>query len=624
MMKMLEYRTGWMLGKLGAMLCCAFLLLPGGADLNPLQAQTASGTISGGWRMPIMENNRIRTLLTGSGAEPKGDGIYLISDVKIQLFNDQNPPQPRLTIEAPECEFESQRKVASSQGPISVSGTEEGFSITGVGFRWDQANSSLTISNKVQTLIVRRGEANNAQVRITSNRFTYDKEANEGHYVGDVTAVEGDRFHLTSDELRAVIPEDENTPQDISASGNVTIQLSVEGRSTTLRGEQADYQTSLDQGLLMLTGSPSWQSEDYSGRGEQIRIENLAASPSFTVTGQAHMELPLPGSPTTQGAVNRITLTAQSYAVTETSAVFAGSVKARSAEWALSSERLDVSLDVEQNSVSKIIAEQNVKIEQTIDGSVLSATSDHATFTPDGQSLSDARLVGNAMVTTDTLTSSAQVINLTRVADGFDVTAEDNVSVQFSRLANSNDSLFSFGAPASPQTADADSEQTVLIKATQYQITGRVGRFEGNVSVQDADGTLTCEVLDLTFGSSRNRIEKMLATGNVKVSTPQGNLSCHELEGLFAGPSNRLQKLTADNAVELKHPQGVARGAHAVFYVPGQVAELTGDPEVRTRLIREEITKNILTTADVLIWDLRTNTFKGRGHYRSRTVAAGQ
>lgn len=623
-MKIVEYRTRHILRNMGALLCCGCLLLFIGSDLNPLRAQTASGTISGGWRMPIMENNQLRTLLTGSGAEQKGAGIYLISDVKIQLFNDENPPRPRLSIEAPECEFESQRKVAYSQGPISVSGTEEGFSITGIGFRWDQANSSLTISNKVQTVIVRQGEANNAQVRITSNHFTYDKESNEGHYIGDVTAIEGDRFQLTADELRAVIPEEESTPQDISASGNVTIQLSVEGRSTTLRGAQADYQTSQNQGLLVLTGNPSWQSEDYSGRGEQIRIENLAASPSFTVTGQAHMELPLPGSTTNQGAANRVTLTAESYSVTENSAVFAGAVKAGSSEWSLTSERLNVTLDVEQNSVSQIVAEKNVTIEQAIDGSILSATSDHATFTPDGQSLSAARLVGSARVTTDTLTSTAQVINLTKVEDGFDVSAKENVSVRFSRLANGNDSLFSFGAPVSPKTTAARAEQTVLIKATQYQISGRVGRFEGEVSVQDADGTLTCEVLHVTFGDSRDRIEKMVATGNVKVSTPQGNLSCHELEGLFAGPGNRLQKLTADNAVELKHPQGVARGAHAVFYVTRQEAELTGDPEVRTRLIREGITKNILTTADVLLWDLRTNTFKGRGQYRSRTVAGGQ
>ena len=115
----------------------------------------------------------------------------------------------------------------------------------------------------------------------------------------------------------------------------------------------------------------------------------------------------------------------------------------------------------------------------------------------------------------------------------------------------------------------------------------------------------------------------MTATGNVFVDHEEGELSCHRLLARFEGPSNKVETLVATEAVEIKQQTGVATGGRAVFDIRNQWIEMTVDPELRTRLVVGDVPKNVLATADVLIWDQSDNTVKGRGRFRIRTVPHG-
>jgi lipopolysaccharide transport protein LptA len=602
-----------------------------GLVLSILQGQTTSGTISGGWRMPLMEENRMKTLLTGEGAKPLASGALEISKVKIQIFDDQNPPKTRMAIEAPQCVFDSGKKIATSAGPIALRATDGSFSIEGIGFIWDQAGGKLSISNSVRTIISRKAlqsgktekKKKGQPIHVNADQFDYDKESNLGLYRGNVSAVEGERFKMGCDQLRVELPEGEDSPQSIAAEGNVQIELKTTKTLTKLNGDRAHYETSADDASLLLDGQPSWRSENYSGRGETIRITELNSTPIFTVSGSAFMLIPVPKSEDKKTDEQKISLRSDSYSVTETGAVFNGNVKVDSdANWNLASQRLVADIKKETQTITRILAEENVSIEQTVKGKKMTATGATAEFTPTGDVLSDALITGGATVVNDDFQSKAERIQFRRSELDTAIAADGNVTLILPRRSSTDTGFLGISTELESDQSATDNEeaQTIEIRADRYRLSSGTGRFDGNVTVTDSKGTLSSGVLDVEFGDSLRTIKSMTASRNVSVVNPNGELSCHHLEGQFAGTENRLERLIATDTVELRQVNGVATGAKAIFHVAQQLVELTGEPELLTRIVNGSVAQNVLTTADVLIWDQAENTFKARGKYRSRTL----
>lgn len=576
--------------------------------------------------MPLMEDNRMKTLLTGDGAKPLESGALLISNVKIQIFDDQTPPKTQMVIEAPECVFDSRAKNASSTGSIALESTDGRFSIQGVGFNWNQSISSLTISNQVQTFISRKAlqsdTAEGAPIQVKADRFVYHKETNLGVYSGHVQAQEGDRFKMDCQRLEAELPEEEDAPQKIIASGDVKIEIEAGGRRTYLNGSEAQYESTGETGNLRLTGNPTWRSDLYSGHGEQIEIRDLNLNPTFSVSGAAAMTLQVSKSTIEADAVQTITLQSSVYELTESGAEFAGDVVASSdAGWNLSSQHLSAAIEKESQSVTKIVAREAVKIQQSIEGKKITASGDLAEFTPDGEALSDALISGNAVVENAEFRSQADQIQLQRQGNDELVRAEGHVSFRIPRASTGQGGFLGLSVRTDTETdVEAGSDGELVITANQYRLADGVGLFEGNVVVKDSDGSLSCRTLRIVFGDTTRTIRSMTASGNVTVVNPEGELSCHELEGQFSGRGNRLVRLVATDAVELRRVNGVATGTRAVFDVVRQEVKLTGEPELRTRIVNGVLTQNVLTTAEELIWDQVSNTFKARGRYRSKTL----
>ncbi len=564
----------------------------------------------------------MKTLLTGEGAEQLESGALLISKVKIQIFDDQTPPKTRMVIEAPECVFDSRAKNASSAGSIALKSTDGRFSIEGEGFMWNQSISSLTISNKVETFISRTALQSDTSegipIQVKANHFVYSKDTNFGVYSGDVEAQEGDRFKMDCQRLEVELPEEENAPQRIVATGAVKIEIEAEDRRTYLEGSEAHYQSTGETGNLRLVGEPTWRTDLYSGKGEQIEIRDLNLQPSFSVSGAAVMTLQVANSSSVGDADQTISLQANGYELKESGAEFSGNVVASSdAGWDLSSQYLTAAIEKETQSVTKIVAKEDVKIQQLVDGKKIMASGD-----VDGGALSDALIVGNAVVENPEFQSRADRIQLQRQGEDEVVAADGHVSFRIPRMPFGKRGFLglSMRNDSEERLPDGDNAGELVITADQYRLANGVGQFEGNVLVKDSDGSMSCRTLRIGFGDSTRTIRSMSAMGNVTVINPEGKLSCHELEGQFNGTDNRLVRLVATDAVEFRRVNGVATGTRAVFDVLRQEVELTGEPELRTRIVKGVLTQNVLTIADVLIWDQVSNTFKARGRYRSKTL----
>src|SRR6185295_6957259 len=56
-------------------------------------------------------------------------------------------------VEEPECIYDQGLRTVSSPGPLRVQTADSKFRIEGVGFRWQQTNTSLLISNRVHTWV---------------------------------------------------------------------------------------------------------------------------------------------------------------------------------------------------------------------------------------------------------------------------------------------------------------------------------------------------------------------------------------------------------------------------------------------------------------------------------------
>ncbi|MCS1409108.1 MAG: Lipopolysaccharide export system protein LptA [Verrucomicrobia subdivision 3 bacterium] len=607
---------------------CCFLFLAGMLPKPTAEAQPVAGRVTGGWRMPLMEENRLKTLLTGEGAEPVESGFLRISKVKIEIYDDQTPPQPRLVIDAPECFFDISEQQTSSSGQISLKGADGRYSIQGRGFAWIQAASQLSISNDVRTVISRSmihpqtdRKSNAEPIHVRAGRFDYNRNSNVGTYRDNVEVRQGKRFQLTCQQLTVLLPEGDQEARTITAQGNLQIQFITADGTTTLTGETAHYQTPGSGETLTLRGTPSWHSGDYEGSGGEIDLENLNTDPIFTVRNRAKMSMPSTIAPqaTPEGKHPKIYLEADSYTVSEAQALFIGSVNAHSEDgWEVESQRLTALINQKKQMIERIIAEQNVRIVQTDGDKVTQAIGSEIAFVPLGKNQADLVIEGQAHVISEDFNARGDRIHFRRQADETTVSATGNVTVDLQRFASSSGGFLGLGKAPDQHVTGESSD--IRIRADTYLLKSGKGRFARNVTVRDAGGTLTSDVLDIVFGKTPRTIRSIKSSGNVQVSHEDGQLTCQQLAGDLSGSFNTLDRLIATGAVEIRNSEGTASGARAVYLVKEGLIELSGEPELFTRIATPRGVKNILTTADLLIWDQAKNTFKGRGKYRSQTL----
>src|SRR5438445_4107694 len=139
-----------------------------------------------------------------------------------------------MVVEAPQCRYdEAGDHSIHSSGPLRVQAADGNFSIEGEGFRWQQTNSSLFISNHVHTFVhpdLLRPPGPNARtnqpaagtngVEIFSDQFDYAGDAGVGNYRRNVR-VKGAELDLSAATLQFLLPMKQRQLQRLTAEGNV-------------------------------------------------------------------------------------------------------------------------------------------------------------------------------------------------------------------------------------------------------------------------------------------------------------------------------------------------------------------------------------------------------------------
>jgi hypothetical protein len=94
---------------------------------------------------------QVKVRLSGAEASPLPGGKLEVRELKVESFSADGKPE--LVVRAPQCIYSPLDGVASSSGKLELQSGDGKFRVWGEGFLWRQNESSLTISNKVRTVI---------------------------------------------------------------------------------------------------------------------------------------------------------------------------------------------------------------------------------------------------------------------------------------------------------------------------------------------------------------------------------------------------------------------------------------------------------------------------------------
>ncbi len=270
-----------------------------------------------GWYEPPHEK-QMRSLLHGARGQPLPGKRYLITDAELRTFLENG--QPQLTVNAPQCLFDSDQHSINSPGRLRVQTADGKFSIEGEGFLWQQTNSCLFISNRVHTfahpdLLEAGSQTSTAKsagpgeggVEIVADRFDYTANSGLGTYSGKVR-VTGTNLNLTAGRLTVKVPMSEGnagSPGNVPAGNLRTVKLqnltfeqhviadyeNAEHEKIHATGERATYFA--DTGLLRVSGQPAWRAAEREGSGDELVMDRT--NKTMRANGHAWLKMPLPG-----------------------------------------------------------------------------------------------------------------------------------------------------------------------------------------------------------------------------------------------------------------------------------------------------------------------------------------
>jgi hypothetical protein len=94
---------------------------------------------------------QVKLRLSGAEASPLPGGLLEVKKLKVETFNETGKSE--VIVRAPQCTYAPLDGVANSAGALELQTGDGKFRVEGEGFLWRQNASSLTISNRVRTMI---------------------------------------------------------------------------------------------------------------------------------------------------------------------------------------------------------------------------------------------------------------------------------------------------------------------------------------------------------------------------------------------------------------------------------------------------------------------------------------
>jgi hypothetical protein len=101
--------------------------------------------------------NRQNSLLMAKEAVPKGTQLLELTGVKAETYTyEKGIKVTNLVVHATNCVYDQKGKVAFSAQPVQAQTGDGNLKLQGVGFRYDQNDSKLVLSNQVKAVISRK------------------------------------------------------------------------------------------------------------------------------------------------------------------------------------------------------------------------------------------------------------------------------------------------------------------------------------------------------------------------------------------------------------------------------------------------------------------------------------
>ena len=97
------------------------------------------------------DQRQLKTRMSGASAQPLAGGLLVIKQLKLEDFGVDGKTE--YIADAPDCVYDTLNGTANSAGQLQVQSGDGKIRVEGEGFLWRQNAQSLTISNRVHTVL---------------------------------------------------------------------------------------------------------------------------------------------------------------------------------------------------------------------------------------------------------------------------------------------------------------------------------------------------------------------------------------------------------------------------------------------------------------------------------------
>jgi lipopolysaccharide transport protein LptA len=536
--------------------------------------------------------------------------------------------QTNLTAQAPQCYMNRSNNVAWDPGHIKIFTPTTNMFAQGDGFFFTQSSQVLFLSNNVETRIQRAliksplvNSRTNAppdssqMVKIFARRGQFDNSSNRVEYYGSVHVIDA-QTDITSDFLFVQLNTN-GTVQSILARQNVVITTTNKGRAT---GDAARYYITNETEFMVLTGNAAWHNGDQEAWAEQFTYD----STHHILWATNHVRVRWP---------NAVQTPAQRQAGEPPKADATGVRE-------LYADAATMQMPPTNGPVESMIASGNVIIVNQADKS--RSTSEQAVYS---RAENRFELIGAPVWWNDRVTVHGQslVSEVTNqiyhvrgqakfeTAPGTNqwlVISSPNIDYQ------TNLALFYEGARVRllQNGALRDSLYCDFLRAELVSNEVVAATARGNVhgeTAPDTNGnvkTISCAVLTGHRSPVTLRVTDLEATNHVVITefgqttnAPRNKLMAERVTADFFATTNQIEKAVAQHDVvleQIKPSQTIhATSARADYTAANDQVKLTGAPLAMTD-------RFVISDADYLIWQTKTNHFSAFGFYTIVPVPA--
>ncbi len=599
---------------------------PAGGGPEGRKDTGASGGVMA-FRVPIFDRDqRIVALLNGAAVKPTADRVPLTT-VRLDYFDSKGATN--LTMLGTNCVYDLKQQTAASPDRLRLLTGDGRLSLDGRNWFWWQTNYDLVISNDVVTLVQQRDTP--VPLRITSDFCFLKYQSNLVTYTGHVRALDA-RLDLTCQTL-TIQRGTNGANQTIVADRDVVLVNRQGGGRAT--GGRAVFTESGEGRVAELLDSPRWSDGARSGSADRFVLDQTR----HTLLALGRAQLRLPRRAPAEGGL--LSLGGAAPAPADTNAFVE-----------VAAERLTLQFPATNGPVQSVVAETNVVIRDTRDGSV--ARSQRAVYAESGSveltgepewtgfgaRLTAGRLAfQNAPQTLDARPDARLRLPVAtlrqplagRPADaGRNALTNDHVEIA-SPFLTYRDGWLRFGDRVHADYFEGSERAGKLDCATlavKYTNHLEALRAAGGVAaemfpVRRADGVavarkLNCAALDAGFDAAGHLTTLSLDDGVTAAQTETATnrplvtkqVRCDRLDARF-GASNRVETATAGPNVTLTRRGASNRvetvtAERVVFTGTNQCFTFTGQPMVTAPEGR-------IVNADRLIYNLATGGYTVTG-----------